>query len=90
MDKHKNYLKKSDTYYEKRIKELEIKETQLAAFVGYTQFLCMKEFNVMPLKEKIRLCLFCIDRISKVETEQYQGWTNEYKEILKQLQDGTL
>lgn len=79
-----------EKYLEERIAELEIKETQLAAFVGYTQFLCMKEYNIMALEEKIRLCLFCIDRISKIETEQYQRWTNEYKEILKKLQDGTL
>lgn len=90
MDKYRSYLSESDNYYEKRITELEIKETQLASFVGYTQFLCMNNNDVMKVADKIRLCEFCIDRISKVETDQYQGWVNEYKEILKQLQYGTL
>jgi hypothetical protein len=75
---------------EKEILDNQTKATVLAAFVGYTQSLCTIEHNAMDIQSKILLCKFCIDRVSRVNTEQYERWANEYHEILKQLQDGTL
>lgn len=75
---------------EKEILDNQAKATVLAAFVGYTQSLCSKEHNAMNIESKILLCKFCIDRVGRIDTEQYQRWTNEYKQLLIQLEDGTL